>query len=245
MAQVAKGEDTRGVWTAEDGNVLVGVDASGLELRMLAHYMNDPDYIEEVLYGDIHWTNTLALGLVPAGTVRDSHNAEHEAARDKAKTFIYAFLYGAGDAKIGSIVGGGSAAGKRLKEQFLDNTPALLELREKIGRMAKQGHIPALDGRRLRIRHPHAALNTLLQGGGAIVMKRCLCYGSQHLDDLNVWYMTVAQVHDEIQTETRRRYAEAVGNAYINGLRKAGEHYDMRIPLDGEAMIGKTWAETH
>lgn len=230
LAQVKKGGETRSCFTVEDGNVLVGVDASGLELRMLAHYMQDEDYIDLVLNGDIHSYNQKAAGLET---------------RDQAKTFIYAFLYGAGDAKIGSIIGGGKAAGKRLKEEFLANTPALKQLREKIGRMSKQGHLPGLDGRRIRVRSEHAALNTLLQGAGAIIMKRALVIGDADLEERRIWHKLVAQVHDELQTETKRRYGQTVGDAYVKGIVEAGEYYDMRIPLAGESMIGNSWADTH
>ena len=230
VAQADSDHDTRSCWTVEDGNRLVGVDASGLELRMLAHYMNDPDYSDLILTGDIHTYNQKAAGLET---------------RDQAKTFIYAFLYGAGDAKIGSIIGKGGAAGKAMKERFLSNTPALAALREKVTRIASQGSVPGLDGRRIRVRHEHAALNTLLQSAGAIVMKRALVIGYETLTLTDIWHLLVAQVHDEIQSETKANTAEAVGQAYIEGIVKAGEYYDMRIPLAGEAKIGKTWAETH
>ncbi len=230
MAQVEKGEVMRGNWIVDEGNKLVGVDASGLELRMLAHYMQDQNYIDELLDGDIHTINMNAAGLET---------------RDQAKTFIYAFLYGAGDAKIGSIIGGSGKDGKLMKERFLRNTPALAELRDKITCISKQGSLPALDGRRLRVRHEHAALNSLLQGAGAIIMKRALVIGSDDLINRNVPFWTVAQVHDEIQTECARRHSMVVGRAFVNGIVKAGEYYDMRCPLDGEAKIGDSWAETH
>ena len=142
------GEECRNCWIPSDGNSLVGIDASGLELRMLAHYMNDKDYTQEVVDGDIHSVNQLVAGLQ---------------SRDQAKTFIYAFIYGAGDAKIGLIVGGNRHDGRQLKERFLDRTPALAKLRERVFRAAKTGKIKGLDGRYLKIRAEHAALNVLLR----------------------------------------------------------------------------------
>lgn len=142
------GKQCREVWTVPTGYKLVGMDASGLELRMLAHYMNDKGYTNEILTGDIHTANQLAAGLET---------------RNQAKTFIYAFLYGAGDAKIGSIVGGSARDGKRLKEKFLRNTPALRALRERVGVASGRGYVLGLDGRRVYVRSEHAALNTLLQ----------------------------------------------------------------------------------
>lgn len=247
LAQVEKGPVMRGNWIVERGNKLVGVDASGLELRMLAHYMQDEDYINLILHGDIHWANALSLEIASGNRldINGDEVEENERLRNQAKTFIYAFLYGAGDAKIGTIVGGGAAAGKRLKEAFLENTPALKTLREKIDRIAKQGHLPALDGRRLRVRHQHAALNTLLQGAGAIIMKRALVIGYYELQRTMTPWQLVAQVHDELQSEVPSLYAKHVGKTFVKGIIKAGEYYNMRCPLDGEAKIGNSWAETH
>ena len=231
MAQIAKGADTRGVWVVEKGNKLVGIDASGLELRMLAHYMQDAEYTEAVESGDVHAMNRDALGL------------SGSEGRDVAKTFIYAFLYGAGDAKIGSIVGGGAKQGKALKDAFLANTPALAKLREKVQRLAKKGHLPALDGRRLQVRSEHAALNVLLQGAGAIVMKRGLLLGDKLLQGTP--YMLVAQVHDELQCEVSDEHSHRVGHCFVEGIRQAGQYYDMRIKLDGEYSVGNSWHDTH
>jgi len=128
------GTECRELWIVPEGKKLVGIDASGLELRMLAHYMNDDDYTEEILNGDIHTANQLAAGLQ---------------SRDSAKTFIYAFLYGGGDGKIGEIVGGKAKDGKRLKAKFLDNTPALRVLRGEVDRGSTKGWLRGLDGRRL------------------------------------------------------------------------------------------------
>jgi len=148
MAQIPNagsiyGPECRECWTVEAGNVLVGCDASGLELRMLAHYMKDEDYVKTVTEGsskdgtDVHTQNQKAAGLQT---------------RDQAKTFIYAFLYGAGPAKIGSIVGGNAKAGQKLIDSFLANTPALQRLRNTVSRYAGKGFVPGLDGRKIWVR---------------------------------------------------------------------------------------------
>ena len=230
MAQIPSESLYRECWTVPEGKRLVGIDASGLELRMLAHYMKDDNYTNEVLNGDIHTANQKAAGL---------------STRDQAKTFIYAFLYGAGDAKIGSIVGGGSQRGKQLKETFLENTPALRSLRERVGKHAGVGHIAGLDGRRVWIRSEHAALNTLLQSAGAIVMKQALRLATERLRRNQIPFKLVAQVHDEFQVEAPEEYADAVGITFRNAIRRAGEHFEMRCPLDGEYKVGTSWAETH
>ena len=233
MAQVPAvsapfGPECRRCWTVEEGNVLVGIDASGLELRMLAHYMDDEDYTNEILNGDIHTANQRAAGLT---------------SRPLAKTFIYAFLYGAGDAKIGAIVGGNSGTGRRLKERFLHNTPALEELRGRIDRQAQSGVLDGLDGRKLRVRSQHAALNTLLQGAGACVMKQALVHLADKLR--NIPHKFVANVHDEWQIETPAHYADTVGRIGVRSIRIAGETLGLQCPLDGEYRVGNNWAETH
>lgn len=235
MAQVPRvgspyGAECRSCWTVEEGKALVGIDASGLELRMLAHYMQDDDYTNEILTGDIHTKNMQAAGLTN---------------RDQAKTFIYAFLYGAGPAKIGSIVGGGEREGKQLIDSFLANTPALKELRRKVDKFAQKGSLPGLDGRRLKVRSQHAALNTLLQGAGAIVMKKALELLHKKLNCGIISGSFVANVHDEWQIETTKELAESVGQAGIQAIQEAGQSLGLRCPLDGDFKVGTNWAETH
>ena len=230
MAQIPSDAVYRQCFIVEPGNKLVGIDASGLELRMLAHYMDDSEYTDLILHGDIHTHNQEAAGLPT---------------RDNAKTFIYAFLYGAGDGKIGSIVGGGAAQGAKLKSKFLQSLPALNRLLSRVGVAAKRGHVRGLDGRRVHVRSEHAALNTLLQSAGAIVMKKALVIATQQLAEYGYPYKLVAQVHDEFQVEVPEAYAERVGVVFRNAIRKAGRELQLRCPLDGEYGIGSSWADTH
>lgn len=222
------GKQCRELFTTPEGRVLVGADASGLELRMLAHYMDDESYTKEILSGDIHTANQTAAGLET---------------RDQAKTFIYAFLYGAGDAKIGSVVGGSAAHGKKLKAAFLENTPALAKLRSETMADAETGFLTGLDGRRIRVRSQHAALNTLLQGAGAVVMKQAIVI----LYDLlaRVDFKLVAQVHDEWQIECKPEDADFIGKSCVNSMIFAGELLQLNCPLDGEYRVGNSWADTH
>jgi len=224
------GKECREVWTVPKGKCLVGMDASGLELRMLAHYMNDKEYTNEVLHGDIHTANQVAAGLQ---------------SRDSAKTFIYAFLYGAGDEKIGSIVDGSRADGKRLKAKFLDNTPSLRTLRERVVTASGRGYLKGLDGRRIWVRSSHSALNTLLQGAGAIVMKKALTILEKDANIKDIGYKFIGNIHDEIQTEVNEEQAEIFGNLAVMAIQKAGEELNLNCPLDGEYKIGESWNETH
>ncbi len=235
MAQVPSvsapyGRDCRSFWIVPEHHKLVGCDASGLELRMLAHYMRDENYTNEILSGDIHTANMKAAGLTD---------------RNQAKTFIYAFLYGAGPAKIGQIVGGGYKEGQKLTDSFLRNTPALARLRERVSKFSAGGTLPGLDGRRIRVRSEHAALNTLLQGAGAIVMKQALVLMVESLDKYAIPYKLVANVHDEFQIEVPENFADVVGKAAVRAIKNAGEVLDLRCPLDAEYNVGNNWAETH
>jgi len=235
MAQVPSihspyGKDCRACWTINKGYKLVGVDASQLELRMLAHYMKDKEYINEIVNGDIHAANQRAAGLE---------------SRDQSKTFIYATIYGAGDQKLGSVVGGNRAAGKKLREQFINNTPSFKSLKDQVQRASTRGYIKGLDGRRILIRHPHASLNTLLQGAGAILMKQALVILNDKIKLESLDAKFVANIHDEWQIEAKEEIAEHVGKIAVDSIIKAGEYFNLRCPMDGEYKIGDNWSETH
>lgn len=235
MAQIPStnspyGSQCRSCWSVNDGHKLVGIDASGLELRMLAHYMNDEAYTYELLNGDIHTSNQNLAGLK---------------SRNQAKTFIYALLYGAGDAKLGTVVGGNSTDGKQLRERFFANLPAFKDLKERVSRSAKKGYLKGLDGRKLFVRSEHAALNTLLQGAGAIVMKEALVVFNDTLRSKNLDAHFVANVHDEWQLEVKEDIADRVGNIGIQAIEQAGKNLNLKCALTGEYNVGNNWAETH
>ena len=237
MAQVPAtyspyGKECRELWTVSnpDTHTLVGTDASGLELRCLAHYMDDPKFTKEVLTGDVHTANMKAAGLTN---------------RDQAKTFIYAFLYGAGPSKIGKVVGGNARVGQQLTSKFLSNMPKLKTLRDNVTEAAETGTIKALDGRRLHIRSPHASLNTLLQGAGAIVCKQWLVYMDERIRKSGVDVKLVASVHDEYQFEVDKKDVERFGQITKDAMIETTSTLGMRCPLDCEYKAGTTWKETH
>jgi|TARA_R110000737_G_scaffold271354_1_gene278416 DNA polymerase-1 len=224
------GAECRSCWTVPEGHKLVGFDASGLELRMLAHYMNDEEYTNEVINGDIHTANQKLAGLE---------------SRDQAKTFIYALLYGAGDAKLGSVAGGSRATGEGLKKRFMSNLPAFADLKTRVAGEATQGWVRGLDGRRLTIRSEHAALNTVLQSAGAIVMKQALILLDKYAKLWKLDYKIVGNIHDEVQSEVKTKDAEKFGRLAVSCLEAAGLHFKLNCPLAGEYKIGTTWSETH
>ena len=221
------GSEMRSLFTVHDGKVLVGADLAGLELRCLAHYMNDEEYTNEILHGDIHTANQLAAGLQ---------------SRDKAKTFIYAFLYGAGDEKVGSIVGGTKADGRKLKADFLSNTPALKTLRTRVEGASRRGYIKGLDGRQIPVRSAHSALNFLLQSAGAIIAKRAWIIFH---NKCKLPFKQLGVIHDEIQVECRPEDAEEIGQCIVDSMKATTDYYKLRCPIDGEYKIGRDWNETH
>jgi len=236
--RVPYGEECRDLFGAGSGMKLVGCDASGLELRMLAHYLafyDGGEYGKIVTEGDIHTANQQAAGLET---------------RDQAKTFIYAFLYGAGDAKIGDIVGGTARHGQMLKRKFLSNLPALKRLQQDIHKKVENGGVlMGLDGRLLRIRSSHAALNMLLQSAGAVCMKVALIQ-LFHALGKHKWqhgreYAFVANIHDEFQAEVIPQHAEAFGKLAVQAIQVAGKELKLNVQLDGEYKVGQSWAETH
>jgi DNA polymerase-1 len=235
------GPECRDLFWPGESWLQVGTDLSGIELRALAHYMarwDNGDYVKVLLEGDVHTANQEAAGLPT---------------RAMAKTFIYGFLYGAGDAKIGSIVGQGSKAGKALKAQFLAGLPALGSLLKAVKTKAKHHkHLLALDGGVLHIRSDHAALNTLLQSAGALVAKKWLCMMERELKARGLkhgWdgdYAIMAFVHDELQFAARtQEIADVIRDVSKLAIQRVTEYYQFRCPLDVDTKVGRSWKDCH
>ncbi len=272
MAQVPsirkyKGVECRSLFGAEHHKdaktgqpwIQVGVDASGLELRCLGHFMAKYDggeYIDVILNGDIHTKNQMAAGLPT---------------RDNAKTFIYGFLYGAGAQKLGEIVGKfgdeGKKAGKELTTRFMEQTPAIATLREAIAETLiadskwvggtqqikwKRKWVRGLDGRQIHVRSPHSALNSLLQSAGALICKKWIVVWDRMMQEAGYkhgWdgdYTFMAWVHDEAQLGCRtQEIAEKAIVIAQAAMREVGESWNFRCPLDTEGKIGPNWAVCH
>ena len=233
------GKECRSLFTVRPGFKQVGADLSGLELRCLAHFMakwDEGEYANEVLNGDVHTKNQNAAGLPT---------------RDNAKTFIYGFLYGAGDAKIGSIVGKGAAEGKKLKEQFLAATPALANLRKAVTKAAERGYLVGIDQRRLPIRSAHAALNTLLQSAGALISKKWWleCFAEAERRGWKYGWdnqvTCLGYIHDELQWAVREDIAQQFGEMAVACSAKAGEHFNFKCPIGAEFKVGMNWKDCH
>jgi DNA polymerase-1 len=248
MAQVPSKPEYRRLFIAAEGYKLVGVDASGLELRCLAHYLGKYDngeYAKAILEGDIHWENAKAFGLI--GDVKqDKGNTEHKAARNQAKGAIYALIYGAGNDKLGFVLGGDSRRGRKARANFEAKVPAYTRLKEDVAALiASRGWIRGLDSRPLYPRSEHAALNTLLQSAGAVVMKAACIKAHTNFASKNLAAYQVASVHDEYQFMVLPDQAEEVGKLVVWAIQQAGHDLGFRCPLDGEYRVGDNWAETH
>ena len=235
MAQVPAtravlGTEFRSCWTVESGNVLVGVDLSGIELRCFAHYLNDQDYINETVNGDVHTRNQQAFGVET---------------RDLAKTVLYATLYGASAAKIGKVIGDTPKRGAEIIGNFSKAIPAYAKLKAKVERFAEKGTLPGLGGYQLKVRSSHSSLNTLLQSAGAIISKQWLVQITKNLRAKKIPYKLVAWVHDEVQLETPREYGDIVGKVVVHSAAEAGEILKFRCPVGAEYGVAENWAGSH
>jgi len=226
------GKECRDCWTVDNPytHSIVGTDASGLELRCLAHLMNDATFTDILLTGDIHTHNMRMAGLTN---------------RDQAKTFIYAFMYGAGASKIGQIVGAGAKEGQQLITKFLSSMPALKRVRDSVTKASSKGVIKGIDGRLLRIRSPHSALNTLIQGAGAVVCKLWLINMIKRISQTGVDAKLVASIHDEYQFEVLNKDIKRFGQLTKDAMKDTEKQLQMKCPLDNEWKVGRTWAQTH
>ena len=238
------GKMCRELFHAPDGFVLVGADASGLELRVFGHFLARYDrgkYAREVVDGDIHTANQLAAGLK---------------SRDDAKTFIYAFLYGAGPVLLGSLlIPDGTEeqkkrAGLAMKTRFLSRTPAIKQLIDDLGKtLGTRKWLVGIDGRRLNVRSKHSALNLIFQSAGAILVKLATVLWHEKLESRGyvhgVDYAQVAHVHDECQAISTPYIADEVGKLFVEAIEEAGRHFGFRVNMTGEYKVGKNWKETH
>ncbi len=227
------GNECRSCWTTDkpDTHVIFGTDASGLELRLLAHFIDTPSYTHEILNGDIHTRNMNMAGLTN---------------RDQAKTFIYAFLYGAGAMKVSSIVGSKDASvGKKLIDKFLSELPKLKSFRAQVEQAGASGRVLGLDGRLFPVRSAHKAVNTVIQGAGAIACKVWLRNMIRHIYQKGLDVNLVASIHDEYQFEVNKNDVQKMGEVVKLSINETTEQLNLKCPLDAEFKIGSNWAETH
>lgn len=266
----AWGEEMRALFAVPEGKLMVGVDAAGLELRMLAHYMGDPEFTKQVVEGDVHWYIAQKIGLVPEGVARikDKAHADydlHHRVRECEKRWIYATIYGAADTKLGQVLGefnlpgwhGTEAEGALTRQRAMTKLPKLGALMESIDatlwekpvgkgrRKRKREWLMGLDGRKLYVRHDHAALNLLLQSAGSIVVKAATVYAHAAMKAQRLGAKQVLHMHDEAAYEAQPEIGGRVSWLFVQGLKWAEKRYKVRCRLDGSVNYGFNWKDVH
>ena len=236
LAQVPSDKEFRELFTASPKHIMVGADLSGIELRMLAHYLGRYDggrYADILLNDDIHQVNADKIGIT----------------RRQVKTVTYAFLYGAGNEKIGMSYDNSlqpkeaRKKGSEIREAFVSAIEGLSDLLGAVSNKAANGYLLALDGRRVLVDSPHKALNYLLQCSAGIVAKRWMVIANDAIHNPHTHQL--AFVHDELQYETPQEDATNLMNLLEKAAELAGEYYDLRCPIAAESKQGKTWADVH
>lgn len=217
---------------------MVGADLSGIELRMLAHYLARFDsgrYADILLNGDIHQTNADKIGI----------------SRRDVKTVTYAFLYGAGDEKIGHSFDAqlsSTAAkrkGKEIRSAYVEAVEGLGDLLEAIKKAGERGHIKSIDGRKITVDSPHKSLNYLLQSGAGVIAKRWMVLNQQTMQEVDICASQLGFIHDELQFECDPKHVDDLCSSLVYSATAAGEYYNMRVRIDAEATQGNNWSETH
>ena len=216
---------------------MVGADLSGIELRMLAHYLSkyDSHFADVLLNGDIHQVNADKVGV----------------SRRQIKTITYAWCYGAGNEKIGHSYdpqlssAKAKKKGKEIREAFVDAIPGMSDLLEAIDEKAKLGWVRSIDDRKIILDSPHKCLNYLLQSGAGVIAKRWLLINYNTIKQTKLCASQLAFIHDELQFECSKEHAEDLSTSLVYSAAAAGEYYNLRIPIAAEAKIGSNWAEVH
>jgi DNA polymerase I-like protein with 3'-5' exonuclease and polymerase domains len=238
LGQVPSESDYRKLFTATPGQIMVGADLSGIELRMLAHYLARFDggrYGDILLNGDIHQVNADKIGI----------------SRRDVKTVTYAFLYGAGNAKIGHSFdpqlsdGEAKKKGQEIREAFVDAIDGLAELLAAIKKRSEEGFIKSIDGRKIKVDSSHKALNYLLQSSAGVIAKRWMVINQDTIKETELCCSQLAFIHDELQFECDPKHAADLSTSLVYSAAAAGEYYKLRIPIAAEAKQGQDWSEVH
>jgi DNA polymerase I-like protein with 3'-5' exonuclease and polymerase domains len=239
LAQTPSEHEFRELFQASPGQLMVGADLAGIELRMLAHYLGRFDggrYADILLNGDIHQVNADAIGVT----------------RRQVKTISYAFIYGAGNTKIGYSYDAqlsekqATKKGKEIREAFVDAIDGLAQLLEAVKKKAtEKGFLLSIDGRPIKVDSPHKALNYLLQSSAGIIAKRWMVINNNTIKSTGLCASQLAFIHDELQYECAPEHAKDLCASLVYSAAEAGEYYNLRIPIAAESKQGRNWAEVH
>ena len=238
LAQVPSDERFRRLFTASPNLCMVGSDLAGIELRMLSHYLARWDggrYAEVLLHGDIHQENADKIGV----------------SRKLVKTISYAFLYGAGDQKLGLSYDKqlspdkAKKKGKEIRKAYIDAIPGLKKLLEGVHKASTRGYVLGIDKRKILVDSKHKSLNYLIQGSSAILAKRWMLITNEHIKEMDLCCNQLAFVHDELQFECTPEHVDDLKSLLVLSAAEAGEYYKLRIPIAAESSSGLNWADTH
>jgi DNA polymerase I-like protein with 3'-5' exonuclease and polymerase domains len=238
LAQVPSDHRFRELFIPSDGQLMVGADLSGIELRMLSHFLSRYDggrYADILLNGDIHQVNADKVGVT----------------RSQIKTITYAFLYGAGDEKIGTsydkLLSSKAAKkkGKEIRAAYVDAIDGLAELLTAIKKASERGYLKAIDGRKILLDSSHKALNYCLQGNSAILAKRWMIENHKTIKEVGICCNQLAFIHDELQFECSPEHIGDLSTSLVHSSQRAGEIYNLRVRIDCEVKEGNNWGDTH
>ena len=237
LSQVPSDHDCRQLFKASPGKVMVGADLSGIELRMLAHYLSkwSTEFADTLLNGDIHQVNADRVGV----------------SRSEIKRITYCFTYGGGNLKLGKTFDAqlsdeqAKAKGAELRQAFVSSIDGLAELLEAIKLASNKGYVKSIDGRPIKVDSQHKALNYLLQSGAGVIAKRWMVLNDTATKELGIPCNQLAFIHDELQFETHPNYADSLSTCLERTAGDAGRYYNLRIPIAAEAKQGYSWADVH
>ena len=236
-ANAAWGKELRELLVAEPGRKIVGADSSGNQFRSLAHYVNSDSLTHQILSGDIHQYNADIIGTD----------------RRTAKTWIYAFLFGAGPTKLGQVLTGKKIvkAGNDSIDKYGDAIPGLKVLKEKIEEIWKktssqgtEGYIPGLDGRRVYTPQPYQTLNYLLQSCEAITTKSAVAYQISKIREEGLDAQPRLYYHDEVAWSVADKDADRVLQILTDSFAEGPKQVGVNI-MAGEGSIGDNYAAVH
>lgn len=225
------GVECRSLFIARSSDrVLLGTDASGLEARCLAHRINDAEFTKSIIESDIHTFNQQFFGLPK---------------RNDAKPVYYCLVYGGGDVKFGSVIGGGAKEGAIMRKKYYGRFPNLKTIQDNYAEFEEGDLLKAIDGRYVNVRSAHSALNLDLQSMGAIICKYWMIEVYKDIIKYKLDALQILQVHDELQYDVHKDHAEKLGECTKLAMKRVEKLLNMNCPLDSEYKVGANWSVTH
>jgi DNA polymerase-1 len=238
------GKPLREMLKADEGEVIVGCDSAGNQLRGLAHYIGNPDFTNEIINGDQHQRNADAL----------TKAAGFEISRQTSKGFLYCYMFGGGDAKLGEVLRGYRDAklGATCKAAFAKAIPGLKELKDRVegeweDHNLRQGvgWVKGLDGRPIFVEGSHQVLNYLLQTAEGITCKAACAYTLDKIKEEGLRAKPRIFYHDEAAFTCHPEDADRVGQILQEAFREAPKWFGIECMDGGDYVVGSSYADVH